>query len=255
MVTNFNETELSIGEGIPKVIVPLVGRTDEELVEEAKYVKGLNPDVIEWRVDLYDQVEDLQAVKNMLFTLRRMFEKNKLLFTFRSHKEGGEKEISWDDYVKLNCMAIGTKCIDFCDVELFIDDQYKLPILDEANKENVFVVMSNHDFEKTPPKEELLQRLEQMKEYGANILKIAVMPRSVSDVITLMDVTNTFKTIHRDQILITMAMGKLGVITRLAGEVFGSSFTFAAGKGASAPGQIPAGELKTVLEILHRRMK
>lgn len=53
---------------------------------------------------------------------------------------------------------------------------------------------------------------------------------------------------------ITMSMGGTGVISRLAGEVFGSAFTFGAGKEAIAPGQIPVGELRRVLEILHKSM-
>ena len=93
-----------------------------------------------------------------------------------------------------------------------------------------------------------------MQEYGADIPKIAVMPKSVDDVITLLDATNTMKTQYGDRPLITMSMGGTGVISRLAGEVFGSAFTFGAGKEASAPGQIPVAELRKVLEILHESM-
>jgi 3-dehydroquinate dehydratase-1 len=93
-----------------------------------------------------------------------------------------------------------------------------------------------------------------MQEYGADIPKIAVMPTSVEDVITLIDATNTMKAKYADRPIITMSMGGTGVISRLAGEVFGSAFTFGAGKEASAPGQIPVGELRTILEILHKSM-
>ncbi|MFZ0446775.1 MAG: type I 3-dehydroquinate dehydratase, partial [Bacillus sp. (in: firmicutes)] len=54
--------------------------------------------------------------------------------------------------------------------------------------------------------------------------------------------------------LITMSMGGTGVISRLAGEVFGSAFTFGAGKEASAPGQVPVAELRKILKILHKNM-
>ena len=50
--------------------------------------------------------------------------------------------------------------------------------------------------------------------------------------------------------LITMSMGNIGIISRIAGEVFGSCVTFGAGKQTSAPGQIPWKELQEVMEVL-----
>ena len=58
--------------------------------------------MIEWRVDTYENVEDLHAVKEMIAKLRKVFMEELILFTFRSHKEGGNKEISEQYYVELN---------------------------------------------------------------------------------------------------------------------------------------------------------
>ena len=245
---------LTVGEGAPKIIVPLVGATEEEILKEAELVKDLQPDVVEWRVDLYHGVENLELVQEMLVKLKKVLVDPLLLFTFRSHKEGGNKEISDEYYVRLNEGAIATKHIDLVDVELFNEKEKVEAILAAAKENGVFVIMSNHDFYKTPNKEENISRLRQMQEYGADIPKIAVMPNSVADVITLLDATNTMKTQYGTTPFITMSMGGTGVISRLAGEVFGSAFTFAAGKEASAPGQIPVGKLITVLDILHRSM-
>lgn len=246
--------DMTIGEGIPKIIVPLVGVSEQQILEEAKLVKDLQPDVVEWRVDIYEHVEDLNAVKNMIAKLREELSETLILFTFRSHKEGGNKEISDSFYVELNQTAIRTKNIDFVDVELFNEEENVKAIVSVAKENGVLVIMSNHDFFKTPPKGVIIERLRKMQEYGADIPKIAVMPTSIEDVITLIDATNTMKTKYADRPLITMSMGGTGVISRLAGEVFGSAFTFGAGKAASAPGQIPVAELRTVLEILHKSM-
>lgn len=245
---------VTVGEGAPKVIVPLVGTTEEQILAEAALVKELRPDVVEWRVDIYERMEDLEAVKEMIAKLRNVFAEELLLFTFRSHKEGGNKEISEEFYVELNQTAILTKNIDLVDVELFNEEKNVKAILSKAKENGVFVIMSNHDFFKTPAKDEIISRLRKMQEYGADIPKIAVMPASAADVITLLDATNTMKTQYADRPIITMSMGGMGVISRLAGEVFGSAFTFAAGKEASAPGQIPVAELRTVLEVLHKNM-
>ncbi|WP_102345090.1 type I 3-dehydroquinate dehydratase [Bacillus sp. Marseille-P3661] len=245
---------LTIGKGIPKVIVPLVGKTASDLFEEAKIVNDLNPDVVEWRVDTYEHVEDLDAVQITLKKIRNILTKTLILFTFRTHKEGGNKEISHAYYTQLNEMAISTQNIDLVDVELFNTEEIVTKLVATAKEHGVFVIMSNHDFAKTPPKEEIVSRLIKMHEYGAHIPKIAVMPTSVADVLTLLDATNSMKLKYPDVPIITMSMGGTGVISRLAGELFGSAFTFGAGKAASAPGQIPAADLRTVLEIFHKSM-
>ena len=243
-----------IGEGMPKIIVPLVGKTEEDLLIEAAYVKELGPDAIEWRVDCFEHVENLEAVKAVLAKLRFIFKQELLLFTFRSHTEGGNKEISEDFYIQLNETAIRTKQIDLVDIELFQQKETIKALVTAANENGVFVVMSNHDFTKTPAKEEIITRLCSMQNLGAHILKMAVMPKSAGDVLTLLNATYTMKTEHTNRPLIMMAMAGTGLISRLAGEIFGSAFTFAAGKESSAPGQMPIEELRPILESLHKRL-
>ncbi|CGY42856.1 3-dehydroquinate dehydratase [Salmonella enterica subsp. enterica serovar Typhi] len=81
--------------------------------------------------------------------------------------------------------------------------------------------------------------------------KIAVMPQSKHDVLTLLTATLEMQQHYADRPVITMSMAKEGVISRLAGEVFGSAATFGAVKQASAPGQIAVNDLRSVLMILH----
>ena len=247
--------DVVIGEGVPKIIVPIIGKTKEDIIQEANIVKELAPDVVEWRVDMYEDVENLTAITFLIEKLRKIFVDELLLFTFRSHKEGGNKEISDAYYVELNQTAIRTKNIDLIDVELFNEEQNVKTLVDAAKENGVFIIMSNHDFLKTPSKEEIISRLCKMQEYGAHIPKIAVMPRGVEDVITLLDATNTMKTKYADRPLITMSMAAPGVISRFTGELFGSAFTFGAGKEASAPGQISVKELRTLLHLFHKSMQ
>ena len=115
------------------------------------------------------------------------------------------------------------------------------------------MVGSNHDFGGTPDKADLLYRLRRMQDLGADIPKIAVMPKSEADVIALLDATQEMHTRYADRPIITMSMGR-GVISRLCGEYFGSAMTFGAVGQVSAPGQIPADELRSVLAILHRAL-
>lgn len=75
-----------------------------------------------------------------------------------------------------------------------------------------------------------------MQDMNADIPKIAVMPQNRKDVLTLLAATEEMATNYADRPIITMSMAGTGVISRLCGEVFGSSMTFGAAKKASAPG-------------------
>jgi 3-dehydroquinate dehydratase I len=242
---------ITIGEGIPKIIVPLMGITEEQILEEAEAVNVLKPDIIEWRVDAYEHIESLDAVSRLITKLRNKLQETLLLFTFRSHKEGGKKEISDGYYFELLQTAIRSKKVDLVDVELFYEADVKA-LVATAEENGVYVIMSNHDFHKTPDKEEIVNRLRKMQELGAHIPKIAVMPQNVDDLLVLLDATQTMKTMYADRPIITISMAGTGLLSRLAGELFGSACTFGAGKESSAPGQIPVPELRSFLEILHK---
>lgn len=247
--------EVKLGEGIPKICVPIVGRTKEELIEEIAALKDISLDIVEWRVDFYENVEDIEKVKELLADLRELLSNTPILFTFRSKKEGGEKEVSTSYYAQLNKEIAATSLVDLVDVELFTGDEIVKDIVAAAHDSEVKVVMSNHDFFKTPSQEEIVSRLRKMQELGADLPKIAVMPKNQSDVLVLLSATNEMVQNYAEGPIITMSMAGTGVISRLAGEVFGSALTFGAAKKASAPGQIAVADLRTVLNILHNSVK
>lgn len=244
--------DIEIGEGIPKVIIPLMGTTDQELLEELEEIKDLKPDIIEWRADAYSKVEDLAAIQNLLEKMSTQLFNIPLIFTFRTHKEGGMKEIAGDYYLKLLKTVIQIKKADLVDIELSTGETIVKEVVALAKDNGVYIIISNHDFQQTPTKDEIIRRLETMQLLGGHISKIAVMPKNVQDILTLLDATITMKNKDRDYPLITMAMGPLGLISRLSGELFGSACTFGAGRTASAPGQIPANDLRNVLNIFHK---
>lgn len=253
-MTTWNIKHMTIGEGSPKIIMPLVGATQQEILQEAIFVKEQNPDVVEWRVDFFEEVDDIDVVCELLGKLREIYQETLLLFTFRSLREGGNKDIGEDFYIQLNEAAIKSNMIDLVDIELFSGEAVARKLVSVAKEHKVYVVMSNHDFEKTPEKDEIVKRLCKMQEYGADIPKIAVMPTNPQDVLTLLAATYIMKTTYANGPIITMSMGGTGLISRISGELFGSSFTFASGKTASAPGQIPISELRGVLDVFHKRM-
>lgn len=245
---------VKIGEGIPKICVPIVGVTKEDIVNEAKTFKDIPVDVVEWRVDWFEHAFNIEKVKEVLVELRAALEDTPLLFTFRTSKEGGEKAIEPKTYAALNKAAAETGNVDLVDVEAFTGDEVVKDIIEAAHKAGVKVVASNHDFDKTPEQADIVGRLCKMQELGADIPKIAVMPQSKKDVITLLAATEEMVREHADRPVITMSMAGTGVISRLCGEVFGSALTFGAAKKASAPGQMGVNDLETVLNLLHKSL-
>lgn len=244
-----------IGDGIPKICIPIVATTKEDTMKEAKNLMKFPVDIVEWRVDWFDHVEDISKVISVLEGLKLVLTNIPLLFTFRTIKEGGVKELETNEYITLLKEIIDSQLIDCIDIEIFTGDYVVKEIIHKAQEKNIKVIASNHDFKKTPSKEEIVRRLLKMQTLGADIPKIAVMPNSKKDVLTLLEATLEMTDKYADRPIITMAMGELGVISRLSGQVFGSAVTFASVQKASAPGQIPAKQLYEVLHILDESIR
>lgn len=242
---------VAIGEGMPKICVPIVGKTREEILAAAKNIVPIGADVVEWRVDWYDDVFDFPQVEETAKQLRGVLGDMPILFTFRTSKEGGEKAIETPVYVELNQKIAATGYVDLVDIEAFTGDDAVKAVVESVHQHGVKVVASNHDFHKTPSKSDIVYRLRKMQDLGADIPKIAVMPQNKADVITLLSATEEMYNNFADRPIITMSMAGTGVISRLCGEVFGSALTFGAVGKASAPGQMGAEDLKTVLGLLH----
>lgn len=239
---------VTLGEGRPKIIVPIVGRTEDEILEAGRQAKDLDCDLIEWRIDFYDQVEDAGQVAALSHKVKEAIQKP-LLVTFRTKKEGGELELSDQAYFAIYAEVLKNGAADLLDVELFMPAAEVETTIQLAHEKGVKVVMCNHDFDATPSQEEIVRRLSLMEEKNADICKIAVMPNSSQDVLTLLQATAEMKA-KATRPLITMSMGALGMVSRVSGEVFGSSATFGAAKKASAPGQVPVTVLREMLETL-----
>lgn len=245
---------IEIGTGLPKICVPIVGKTRGEILYAAREIRLVSPDVVEWRADWYEDIFDWKRTEELLTQLCSELGGLPLLFTFRTLKEGGEKEIGIESYNELNERIIRTGKIDLVDAELSMSDETVRKLIETAHNCGVKVIVSNHDFCGTPSKEEMLFRLIKMQSLGADIPKIAVMPQSKKDVLLLLEVTDEMATNHPDTPIITMSMAGMGVMSRLCGEVFGSAMTFGAVGKVSAPGQMAAGDLRTVLDLLHKSL-
>lgn len=241
---------IEFGIGRPKIAVPITGKSSDNIVKQAEtIISSNNADLIEWRIDFFDQVEDSEKLVKTARKLRKIMGEMPLLTTFRTHFEGGVKKLSEEEYFDICRVLIKEKATDLLDLELFRKTSKLKEIIAEAHENNIYIIMSNHDFDKTPATSELERRLTLMKTFGADIAKIAVTPNSARDVLNLLLATDNMK-YKLNCPLITMAMGDLGKVTRISGEVFGSCLTFGTVGDASAPGQIESTNLKGILDTL-----
>ena len=246
---------IEIGSGLPKICAPIIGATKEDILVEAENMGSLPVDIAEWRVDWFENVFDFSKVKDTLKDLRAVLGETPLLMTFRTSNEGGEKSIKPDDYAELVIRAAETGYVDLVDVEVFIGTDIVKEIIAGAHNAGVKVIGSNHDFNKTPDKDEIVERLRKMQDLGVDIPKIAVMPKDIKDVITLLTATEEMYREFADRPIVTVSMSETGVLSRICGEAFGSAITFGAAKNVSAPGQMEVNDLSIALKFLHEHLQ
>lgn len=241
---------VTLGEGTPKIAVSITGQTEAEILQQARALGALGVDIAEWRMDHCPAVCEEAFLAHCLPALRRALGEMPLLATFRTKGEGGAREISAEDYLSLNLRAIRSGMIDLVDAEVLMGDAMVQTLVRSAHEAGVLILLSNHDFAQTPPVGEMVRRLRKMQSLGGDLLKIAVMPHTRADVLALLEASCAVSDDPAAPPVVTMSMGELGVLTRLCGAFSGSVLTFGAAEQASAPGQIPARELRALLSAL-----
>jgi 3-dehydroquinate dehydratase-1 len=240
------------GGQLPAVCAPLVGRTADALRAEAAAVVAKQPDLIEWRVDFYEGIGDTAAVLRTAADLRRVAKAIPLLFTRRSQREGGEP-IGLDEarVLALYREVCASGAVDAVDYEMANEPAMVGELREASRAHGLSLFLSSHDFHATPPVEELLRRFELAESLGADVAKVAVMPRSEADVLVLLEAT--LRASHRLKVpVVSMSMAGLGALTRVCGWAFGSALTFAVGGEPSAPGQLPIEDVRLAVKVLQR---
>ena len=242
------------GGKFPLICTPLVGRTLEAILAELVVVLPKKPDVLEWRVDFFEQIGDAALVIAAAKAIKKEAGEIPLLFTRRSTIEGGEKiPLNEAQVIAMYTAVCESKTIDLIDYEMANDAAHIAQVRDAAKANGIKLVLSFHNFSYTPGLETLVAKFLAADQLGADVAKVAVMPRDLGDVLTLLTATHEAGRKLRVP-LISMSMGPLGAITRMVGGVFGSALTFAVGASSSAPGQVPIEDLNTVLAIFQKSM-
>lgn len=238
-----------IGEGLPKTIASLMAPDLQGQVNDA--IAGIEAglDCLEIRADFCSDVHDAQAMVVLSKAVTDASPNNPVLFTLRSESQGGKVTLSSEEYAALNKAIIQAKAADMVDIEIGIGEEAVRELCDLARECGVVAVVSHHDFSGTPDTADMVVMLRRMEQLGAGICKIATMANTPGEALRLLSATEVFARVSTVPLL-TMAMGAQGSITRLTGELFGSSMTFCSLQAASAPGQVPIDRARRLMQEL-----
>ena len=239
-------------QGPTLICAPLVARTADALQAELASILPKHPDLIEWRVDFFEAIHDPNRVVDLARALRATAGAIPILFTRRALHEGGEAiGIAEEAVVSLYEKVCASGAVDIIDYELSQAPENRARLRAASRTHGVAMIMSYHNFKTTPESLELVSKIIDAEQQGADMAKVAVMPQAPGDVFILLQAT--LDASQRVQIpLITMSMGGAGAISRLIGWMYGSAMTFAVGSGSSAPGQMPIEDLRAALKAIQR---
>lgn len=243
---------VKIGDGQPKMCVPITGKTTEEIAEQANRAKQSIAEIVEWRADLFSESQEIDDMMETLEMIAGILPEKILLFTFRSVEEGGNWPVSLKMYHDLCLAAASTQKIDLIDIEFGKVEFLGRKFVQDLKIQGVKIIMSSHDYDQTPEDATMIYRIGVMNQFGADIGKIAAMPHSLEDVLRMMNIVSKSRAFNQLPIA-TISMGDLGKVSRITGEITGSVLTFGSLEDpqTSAPGQIPIEELQFILETLH----
>lgn len=244
-----------IGEGTPKVIASTTAKTPEAFLKlMADYAAMPELDAIEMRPDYIGQL-DGKEFADLSREAYKLAGDKPVLMTFRDKTEGGGRHVSDDWYGQFYSDVLDKGSVDWIDIEQFRDIEVCREIVKKAKAKGKVAMFSDHEFGWTPSEDEIIRRLLLQDEEGSDILKLAVMAHDTGDALRLMSATWKVRNYFSGKPMLTMAMGRWGVLSRATGEFTGSDLTFAMVGGIpSAPGQIPYKDVRRCMQILHDAM-
>ncbi len=143
------------------------------------------------------------------------------------------------------CLELGASWID---AELDSPESYLEELRSRIKLSNGGMIVSHHDFEATPGREELVRLMERCYERGGVIAKIATMVNSARELLDLLSLYD------RPGKKVVIGMGETGRIARIMAPYLGSEFTFASvgEQRMTAPGQLTVSQLKEIYKVIDK---
>lgn len=243
--------QLRLGEGRPKICVPLVAKTLEELWQQAAQAQAAKAEIWELRGDWLAGAEAVETHLKALDMLRGVAGEKPLLYTYRpAAKELAQPQFA-AQYTQLARAVAGQQLADLIDLDMAIGEEHLRQLAQDMHKESIRVVASRHYFESTPPQQEMVETLLALRRLGGDVAKLAVWAATPRHTARLLVAAAEYSACPQSGPFCVMAMGQAGQISRYAAGAFGSCITFGRLALASAPGQPDVETLAAALGMLY----
>lgn len=223
---------------LAKICASLAAENASDLAAQAKNAFDLGADFIEARLDFIAPEHVMQAADGI--------DKDRAVFTLRSKNQGGRFSGTEEERVKL-LRKLAEKRPMLVDVELETL-QANDNLADYLELASIPTLVSWHDFEKTPPNDEIADIITGMRLYS-NYVKVVTTAKSIEDSVRLMSLYENSLGLHP----IIFAMGEAGVVTRVLCALYGAPYTYAALEKAVAPGQLTIAQMKQLFSSIRSR--
>ncbi len=210
----------------------------EDCLKAISKAKELGARIVELRIDFLDNHEEISKIIQQA--------KLPLIATNRSKKEGGEFEGNEEERINSLINAIDDGC-EFVDIELNTNKKLRGRVTNLARRNKCEVIVSIHDFKKTPNMKNLNKLLTEEKAI-ADIGKIVTFGNKNEDTIKIFNLLRIANS--RNFPLITFAMGSLCSFSRIVAPLFGSYLTYVSVGKPSAIGQMNIREMVNVYKQL-----
>ena len=213
-----------------KIAIPIFQEKYKDVIKVGLDCIDKGVDILEFRLDALKD-PNINDIKNTIEEINFP-----MIATNRINNEGGSFKGSEED--RFNILYECCDLVDYVDIELQSNDSY----INQIHDTGVKTIVSYHDFEKTPKLNEITYIVEKELKLG-DVAKVAFMPQNLDDTLTILAVLSHCKN------TIAISMGDLGSYTRVMASKFNSPITFAAGRDATAPGQIDIETMKALLNM------
>ena len=218
-----------------KTCISIAEKTPDKIKSKLK-IALKKSDYVEIRLDFLK----IEQIPNVLEIIKK--DLNKIICTLRPKTEGGvflgnEKE-------RISIIKLIAEYNPFLlDIELNTLKKNK-ELVKYLKSTKTKLLVSWHDFKKTPKSSELKNKIKQMSKFSSNV-KIVSTAKSTYDSTRMLELYNS----KGKNNLISFAMGDLGKISRILCLYLGSPYTYVSLGKAVAPGQFSIDEVKKIINL------